>query len=121
MKNTTVAPIPYVKIDVLLEAKCVSECPPAIIGRLPGIIGQLSSTFAIRGAAWLFIRSVLVGETVVLVDKTSGYSCRVRREAGAARVLEIYESIPPETGANVVYLSNWGLLRAVASEKAVAA
>jgi hypothetical protein len=123
MKNLTgtVIPITYAKIDVLLEAKCVAECSPAIIGRLPGIISRLSSTFAIRGAAWLFIRAVSVGETVVLVDKANGYSCRVRREVGAVCVLEIYESIPPETEASVMYLLNWGLLRAVAGEKAVAA
>ena len=110
------------KMEVLLEARCVTHCTPAVAGRLPQIMRRLCKSFAKRNVARFFINDVRIGETVTLVDKTSGYTCRIKMEANAVRVLEIYENAHrPEESANTVYLVNIGLLRAVPGGKAVAA
>ena len=110
------------KMEVLLEAGCVTNCAPAVAGKLPAIMGQLCKSLAMRHVARFFIQSVRIGETVALVDKTNGYTYRIKMEAHVVRVLEVYEnSHRPIDGVQAVYLVNWGLLHAVSNEKAVAA
>jgi len=110
------------KMEVLLEARCVTHCSPEVAGRLPQITHQLCRALARRNVARFFIHDVRIGETVALVDRKNGYSCRIKMEAHAVRVLEIHENITrPEVSANIVYLVNTGLMRVVSGRKAVAA
>jgi hypothetical protein len=110
------------KMEVLLEAGCVTNCTSAIAGKLPGIMRQLCKALEMREVAWFFINDVRIGETVALVDKVNGYTYRVRMEAHAIRVLEIYENSRSPENTRSFILVNWGLLRAVSNlEMAVAA
>ena len=110
------------KMEVLLEARCVTSCAPALVGRLPHIMSQLCKTLAMSEVSRFFIRSVRIGETVVLVDKINEYTYRIKMETRAVRILDIYDSNHRlRDGVQAVYLVNWGLLRAVSKEMAVAA
>ena len=109
------------KMEVLLEAGCVTRCAPGIAGRLPGIMRRLCRSLAKREVARFFIHDVRIGETAALVDRVNGCTYRVRMDAHAVRVLEVYENNSrPTDSANVVYLVSWGALRAVPGGKAVA-
>ena len=109
-------------MEVLLEAGCVTSCAPNLAGRLPHIMAQLCKTLTVREVARFFIQSVRIGESVALVDKVSGYTYRIRMDTHSVRVLEIHEnSRRPTDGIQAVYFVDWGLLRAVYNEKAVAA
>jgi len=110
------------KMEVLLEAGCVTQCAPAIVGRLPEIMHKICRTLNRYSVAHTFIKEIRIGETAALIDKVGGYACRIRMEAHAVRVLEIYETKnQPAVSVQAVYLVNGGLLRAVAGRKAVAA
>ena len=75
-----------------------------------------------RFAARFFINDVRIGETAALVDKGNGYTYRIRMDAHAVRVMEVYENYRrPANGVKAVYVLNWGLLRSVPRQKAVAA
>jgi len=110
------------EMEILLEAGCVTSLAPAAAAKLPGIMDRLCKSLSIRLVARYFIHDVRIGETVALVDKTTGYTYRIRMEAHAVRVLEIYENRHhPEDDTPAVYLVDWGLLRSVSGVKAVAA
>ncbi len=52
------------------------------------------------------------------MDKTAGYTYRVKRDVHAVRVLHIYETRHhPECYTPALYLVNWGLLRSVSNVK----
>ena len=111
-----------VKMEILLEAGCVTSFTPAAAAKLPGIMNRLCKSLSIRPVARYFINDVRIGETVALVDKGNGYTYRIRMEVHAVRVLEIYENRHhPEDDTPAVYLVDWGLLRSIAGVKAVAA
>jgi len=110
------------KMEVLLEARCVTHCAQTVTGKLPQITRLLCKSLAERNVARFFIHNVRIGETVALVDKKNGYTCRIKMEAHTVRVLEIHENIyRQEESANIVYLVNTGLMRAVSGGKAAAA
>ena len=110
------------KMEVLLEAGCVTNCAPEVAGKLPRIMNRLCKSLSMREVARFFIQSVRIGDTVALVDKVSGFTYRIRMETRAVRVLEIHESDRiPHDNIKAVYLVNWGLLHAVSNIKAVAA
>ena len=110
------------KMEVLLEAGCVTNCTSDIAGKLPGIMELLCKTLTVRDVARFFINDVRIGETVALVDKGNGYTYRIRMDAHAVRVMEVYENHRrPANGVKAVYFLNWGLLRSVPGQKAVAA
>ena len=110
------------KMEVLLEAGCVTRCAANVAAKLPQIMHRLCRTLARREIAKYFINDIRIGETVGLVDKMNGYAFRFRMEAHTIRVLEIHENNNrPADSANTVYLVNWGALRSVSGGKAVAA
>jgi len=110
------------KMEVLLEAGCVTNCAPIVAGKLPTIMNRLCKSLAMREVARFFIQSVRIGDTIALVDKVSGYTHRIKMETHAVRILEIHESGRlPQDDVKAVFLVNWGLLHAVSNKKAVAA
>ena len=93
------------KMEVLLEAGCVTRCTADVAVKLPQIMHRLCRTLAKREIAKYFIHDIRIGETVALVDKVNGYTFRFRMEAHAIRVLEIHENdTRPAVSANTVYL-----------------
>lgn len=110
------------KMEILLEAECVTNLTPSIAAKLPDIMNRLCKSLSIRFVTRYFVKNVRVGETIALVDKTTGYTCRIRRGAQSIRVLEIYDNRHrPQDDATALYLVDWGLLRSVSNAKAVAA
>ena len=110
------------KMEVLLEAGCVTSCPPAVATKLPEIMSALCKSLCIRAVARYFIRDVRLGEIIALVDRKNGYTYRLRMDVHAIRVLEIYDNTHTlERNAHAVYLVDWGLLRSIPCNKAVAA
>jgi hypothetical protein len=109
-------------MEVLLEAGCVTDCAPELVMKLPGVMNQLCKTLSVKDVARFFIHDVRIGETVALVDRVNGYTYRIRMDAHAVRVLEVYESGRHSANdVQAVYFMNWGLLRAVSNRMAVAA
>jgi len=111
------------KMDVLLDAGCVTNCAPAIASKLPDIMNRLCQSLLKPWVSRYFTRSVRTGQTVTLVDKANGHTYRVKKmRASAVLVLEIYENNHrPTDGVQAIYLVDWGMLRVVAGESVVAA
>ena len=109
-------------MEVVLDADCVANCAPHIAAKLPAVTRRLCKSLSIPGVARFFIHQVRIGDTVALVDRNAGHTFRIRMEAHSVRVLEVYENgWRPEGDTPAVYLVNWGLLRPVVGQKAVAA
>jgi len=110
------------KMEVMLEAKCITQCASATASRLPELMHRICRTLTRHNVAHVFMKNIRIGDTVALVDKVNGYACRIKMEAHTVRILEIYETEnQPAASVKAVYLVNRGLLRAVPGGKAVAA
>jgi hypothetical protein len=110
------------RMEVLIDAGCVQSCKPAVARALPVITGLLCRTLKRRDVARQFIQNVRIGDTVVLIDRQTGYTYRLQMQVHSVCVLEIYQQSekPRETAQQAVYILNGAYLWAVSDRKAAA-
>ena len=102
------------QMQVFIGASCFEGCTPPEASRFPAILPKLCESLSSRSVARYFIRNVRIGDTIALVDKSLGYSFRLKMEAHSVCILSINKNlVPPKNKDQVVYLVNYRLLHSV--------
>jgi hypothetical protein len=84
-------------MELLMDAGCIQTCNREVATKLPSITTRLRQVLSRRDVARHLIRSVRIGETVVLVDRKCGYTLRLKVEAHVIRVVGIYRKPPKQS------------------------
>ena len=108
------------RMDIMLSAGYVQECERDIVPQLPFFIRRLCKILNRRNVARHLIQNIRIGDTLALVDNSSGLAFRLEIDIHAIRVLGIYEyhSYPKEPTQQAIYLLNNNLLWTVGRKAA---